>query len=502
MRLNQLLTPLQTLSVEGSVDREITGIAYDSRRVGPGMLFVAVPGRKTDGHEFINSAIDRGATAVICERNGFVPHRATKIIVADGREALALVSAAFYQHPSANLKVIGVTGTNGKTTVAFMVKHILELAGIRTGLIGTVRYEIGDRIFPAQRTTPEALEVQQMLAQMLRTGCQACVMEVSSHALEQKRVRAVEFDLGIFTNLTRDHLDYHGTMENYFESKKILFKALEQGTKRGGVVINIDDAFGERLAHETRAQVQLTYGLGEAARLRASDMQLAVDSTAMTVEMPEGKFACRLPLIGRHNVYNALAAIGAGVVLDVGLPVLQRALETMEPVPGRLEGIASPLPISVYVDYAHTDDALHNVLTTLREITKGRLLLTFGCGGNRDKGKRARMGKVAAELADFTVITSDNPRLEVPAEIAQQIADGFRGANSDEYRIELDRRQAIDEIIRMAEPGDCVLIAGKGHETYQEFEDTVVPFDDRIYARETLEELCGRSPRHDFSSRN
>ncbi len=297
MQLKQLLTELHPVSVEGSVEREIMGIGYDSRRITPGMIFVALPGHHTDGHEYIHSAIDRGATAVICERNGFVPLRATKIKVTDGREALALASAAFYEHPSTKLKLIGVTGTNGKTTVAFMVKQILEASGIKTGLIGTVRYEIGDRIFPAHRTTPEALEVQQMLAQMLRAGCQACVMEVSSHALEQKRVQGVEFDVGIFTNLTRDHLDYHGTMENYFSAKKLLFQALEQGTKRGGVVINIDDAFGERLARESRAEVQLTYGIAGTAKLRATAIQLSPAGTDMTVETPAGQFACRLPLV-------------------------------------------------------------------------------------------------------------------------------------------------------------------------------------------------------------
>jgi UDP-N-acetylmuramoyl-L-alanyl-D-glutamate--2,6-diaminopimelate ligase len=413
-----------------------------------------------------------------------------------------LASAAFYQHPSSKLKLIGVTGTNGKTTVAFMVKHILERAGLKTGLIGTVRYEIGDRVFPAQRTTPEALEVQQMLAQMLRAGCQACVMEVSSHALDQKRVWEVDFDVGIFTNLTRDHLDFHGDMENYFAAKKLLFQALEKGTKRSGVVINIDDAFGARLDRETKAEVQLTYGLGEAARIRATGIQLSANATSMTVEMPEGRFSCRLPLIGRHNVYNALAAVGAGVALEVGLPVIQQALSTVEPVPGRLESIPSSLPFGVYVDYAHTDDALCNVLTTLREITPGRLLLTFGCGGNRDKGKRARMGKAAAELADFTLITSDNPRNESPATIAEQIVEGYRSVRPDQFRVELDRRRAIDEIIRMAQPSDSVLIAGKGHETYQEFEDTVVPFDDRIYARESLETLCGRAPKPNYASRH
>jgi UDP-N-acetylmuramoyl-L-alanyl-D-glutamate--2,6-diaminopimelate ligase len=502
MQLKQLLNELHPVSVEGPVEREILGISYDSRRITPGMIFVAIPGHHCDGHDYILNAVDRGATAVICEKNGFLHQRATKIKVADGREALALASAAFYQHPSSKLKLIGVTGTNGKTTVAFLVKQILETAGIKTGLIGTVRYEIGDRILPAHRTTPEALEVQQMLAQMLRAGCQACVMEVSSHALEQKRVLGVEFDVGIFTNLTRDHLDYHGSMEKYYDAKKILFSALEAGTKRSGVVINIDDAFGQRLSQESRAEIELNYGLSEAAKVRATDLSLGATSTQMEVETPQGRFPCQFPLIGRHNAYNVLAAIGAGMALDIGIPVIQRALSVVDPVPGRLESIASSLGFGVYVDYAHTDDALSNVLTTLREITRGRLLLLFGCGGNRDIGKRARMGQVAAELADFTLVTSDNPRKESPAAIAAQIVEGFQTVRMDGYRVDLDRRRAIEEIIRMAQPTDSVLIAGKGHETYQEFEDTVVPFDDRVYARETLETLSGRPPQKDYASRH
>jgi len=493
MQLKQLVNELAPIRVEGPLDRDVTGIAYDSRRVTPGMVFVAIPGRKTDGHEFINTAIDRGASAIICEKNGFVSQRATRIKVADAREALAWAAAAFYQHPAKKLRVIGVTGTNGKTTVAFMVKQILEAAGVNCGLIGTVRYEIGERVIPAQRTTPEALDIQQMMAQMLRADCQACVMEVSSHALEQKRVCAVEFDVAIFTNLTQDHLDYHGTMENYFAAKKKLFAALADANKRAGAVINLDDAFGARLSKETNLEAPLTFGLNHGAKIRATQIKLGPDATEMVIETPTETFSCRLPLIGRHNVYNALAAVGAGLVLKIGAHPIQTALNSMTPVPGRLENIPLGQPFGLFVDYAHTDDALRNVLTTLREITSGRLLLAFGCGGDRDAGKRPKMGQVAAQLADFTIITSDNPRRESPAEIAAAIEEGYRSVRRQGYRIELDRKRAIDEIIRLAKPGDTVLIAGKGHETCQEFEDTVIPFDDRIHARETLETLGWRS---------
>lgn len=484
-----MLPHLQTLGIDGPIDGEVAGICYDSRRVTPGMVFVAIPGQREDGHNFIANAVERGASAVIYERNGFVPARATRIKVSDAREALARLAAAFYRQPCQQLKVVGVTGTNGKTTVAFMVKHLLQTAGLPAGLIGTVRYEIGERVIPAQRTTPEAVEIHQMMAQMCRAGCSACVMEVSSHALDQKRVSGVDFDLGIFTNLTHDHLDYHRTMENYYAAKKKLFIALQQGPKLGRAAINLDDPYGARLAHEVRLPLQLTYGLTEAAQVRAEQIQLDQTGCRFVVRTLAERFGCQIPLIGRHNVYNALAAVAAGLALDLDAETLQRALASVPRVPGRLEQVDAGQPFGVYVDYAHTDDALRNVLLTLREITAGRLLLAFGCGGCRDTGKRPNMGWVAAELASFTIITTDNPRQEAPAHIAAQIAEGYRLVRRDGYRIELDRQRAIDELIRMAEPGDSVLIAGKGHETYQEFADTIVPFDDRLCARETLEAL-------------
>jgi UDP-N-acetylmuramoyl-L-alanyl-D-glutamate--2,6-diaminopimelate ligase len=495
MQLREIMGQIHTLRVEGPLDREVTGVTYDSRRLTPGMVFVAIPGHNVDGHQFISDAIDRGAAAIVCESNGFVSRRATKVKVSDTREALARLSAAFYQHPSTRLKVIGVTGTNGKTTVAFMIKHILELAGMPTGLIGTVRYEIGERVIPAQRTTPEALEIQQMMSQMVRAGCQACVMEVSSHSLDQKRVAEVEFDCAIFTNLTRDHLDYHGTMEAYYLAKKKLFQRRPGSAKTGFSVINIDDAYGERLQHESNLEVQLTYGMNEKAVIRATHLDLGPDSTRVSIQTSKGKISCRLKLIGRHNVYNALAAIGAALALDVPTDVIVKAMSTMTPVPGRLESVNHGQPFGVFVDYAHTDDALKNVLQTLREITKGRLLLLFGCGGNRDTGKRPQMGKIAAELADFTIITSDNPRKESATAIISQIEQGYREVRPDRYSIEVDRGRAIQDILRLATPADIVLIAGKGHETYQEFEDTVVPFDDRIHAAEALETMGYRARR-------
>lgn len=495
MQLAEIVRELGAAKVEGPLLRQVAGLTYDSRRVTPGMVFVAVPGLNVDGHDFIATAVERGAAAVICERNGFIPHRATKIRVPDSREALARAAATFYEHPSTELKVIGITGTNGKTTVAFMLRQILEQAGARTGLVSTIHYEIGERVIPANRTTPEALEIQQMLAAMLRARCHACVMEVSSHALDQKRVVGVEFDAAVFTNLTEDHLDYHQNLEAYYSAKKGLFDQMRASAKQGASVINIDDAFGGRLAGETSPEVQLTYGLGEAARLRASSLRVGREATEMVIEGPDVRFECRLPLIGRHNVYNALAAIGAALALKVPQAAIETALRTLKPVPGRLERICQGQPFGLFVDYAHTPEALRQMLVTLRELTPGRVLLAFGCGGSRDVAKRAKMGRVAAELADLVVITSDNPRRESPQAIAAQIEEGYCSVRAEGCRVELDRREAIEQLIHSARPGDTVLIAGKGHETYQEFEDTVIPFDDRGCARESLEALgFGRPP--------
>jgi UDP-N-acetylmuramoyl-L-alanyl-D-glutamate--2,6-diaminopimelate ligase len=489
MQLKGISRAIAPIRIEGSLEREITGITCDSRQVMPGMIFVAVPGTHVDGHDFIASAIDRGAAAVVCERNGFLSPRATKLKVANVREALARAAATFYGHPARRLKVIGVTGTNGKTTVAFMVRHLLEATGVKTGLIGTIRYEIGDRVVPAQRTTPEALETQRLMAHMVNARCQACVMEVSSHALDQQRIGEIEFDVSVFTNLTQDHLDYHGNMESYFAAKQRLFTASAHGAKRGAQVINIDDAAGARLWRDGQAEIKLSYALHERASVRATRIRLFRNRSQFQVETPLGPLNCTLPLIGRHNIYNALAAIGTALALDVPVGALPSALAAVPAVPGRLESVQGGQPFGIYVDYAHTDDALHNVLTTLREMTKGRLLLTFGCGGNRDAGKRPKMGQVAARLADQTIITSDNPRRESSEVIACQIEAGYRSVRQDGCAMELDRRRAIHEIIAQAARDDTVLIAGKGHETYQEFENTVVPFDDRVYAAESVETL-------------
>jgi UDP-N-acetylmuramoyl-L-alanyl-D-glutamate--2,6-diaminopimelate ligase len=499
MKLSELIQSVQPLAVEGPLDHEITGISYDSRRVMPGNLFVAVRGERTDGHRYVEQAIDRGAAAVMLEEDGGLNPRATRIKVTDTRRTMALASARFYEHPSQRLQVVGVTGTNGKTTTAFMVKAILDAAGVRSGLLGTVQYQIGARVIPSARTTPESVDIQSMLSQMLRAGCGAVAMEVSSHALDQHRTDGVDFDVAIFTNLSPEHLDYHLTMENYFEAKCRLFSALGTMQKPGAAVVNVDNVFGrELIARRGPAAGQIgaagaglggehaviTYGVTSNAIVRAEDVRVSQQGSYFVAVTPQGRIPVSLPLIGRHNVSNALAALAAGHALGVELGVIERALTQLPPVPGRLEPVAVGQPFRVYVDYAHTAEALRNALITVGELTPGRLIVVFGCGGDRDRGKRAPMGRAACELADFSILTTDNPRTEDPERILQEIQGGFCASASAHYQVIAERREAIERALDIARPGDSVLIAGKGHEAWQEFADCVAPFSDREVVEE------------------
>ena len=493
MKLTDLIGNVDPLTVEGTLDRDITGIAYDSRRVMPGNLFIAVRGVHTDGHRYVEMAIDRGAAAVVFEQDCCLSPRATRIKVRDARRTMALAADCFYNHPSQKLKVVGVTGTNGKTTTAFMVKAILDAAGVNTGLLGTVQYEIGTRIIPATRTTPESVEIQDMFSQMLRTGCGGVAMEVSSHALDQCRVTGVDFDVGIFTNLSQDHLDYHQTMDNYFEAKAKLFGMLGKMRKAGCAVVNADDEYGRRLVARLGGDhAVVTYGVLSEAAIQALDVRVSADGTYFVVRTPQGSRPIHLPVIGRFNVYNALAAIGAALSLGIDLGVIEHALANMHSVRGRLEPVPTRDGFHVFVDYAHTEDALRNVLGTIGELTPGRLITVFGCGGDRDKGKRAPMGKVVHELADFAILTSDNPRSEDPREILRQVEAGFPVGVPEKHLIIEDRREAIEHALDLAKAGDTVLIAGKGHETYQEFTDTVLPFNDRQVVEEYLSQWSMR----------
>lgn len=475
MKLRTILKSLADPLVSGTDEVEIDGVACDSRQIRPGYLFAAVSGNQQDGWKYVDEAINRGAVAVVSEHAENLRRNITQVQVRDSRLAAATVASTFYGNPSARLHVTGITGTNGKTTTSYMIRDIMRADGRNPGLIGTIEYAIGARSIPATRTTPDAMHLQSLLAQMAGAGCQSAVMEVSSHSLAQKRVHGVEFDVAVFTNLTRDHLDYHGTMEGYFEAKLELFKRLDGQSKQGVAVINVDDPWGNRLAGMDwlRAHV-LTCGFGREAMVRAGNVEMSAGGSEFSVWTTWGEVRIRTPLPGRHNVYNAVQAVAACGAAGVELDLMADALRRLSQVPGRLERVGGR---NVFVDYAHTDDALENALRTLREITGRRLIVVFGCGGNRDRTKRPAMGAVAAKLADFTILTSDNPRKETPISIIEDILKGY--GRKDNVEVIEDRSEAIRKALSMARKDDTVLVAGKGHETYQELANTTIPFDDR-----------------------
>ena len=450
-------------------------------------MFVALRGEKSDGHEFIGQAIEKGASVIVAEREERNP-RATCLVVENTRIALADFAETFYGHPGRKLKLAAVTGTNGKTTTTFLIKHICENAGLRCGLIGTVRYEIGERVLPAIRTTPESLDLQELLAQIVNADCKAAAMEVSSHALAQDRPRGLEWNVAVFTNLTQDHLDFHGTMKSYFESKLKLFAGLEsQKKKRKPIaIINIDDRYGEQLLDKIDKRVAvITYGMGMRADFRASNYRVEPNGTSYQLDARGKSYLVRLPLIGRFNVANSVAALAAANALGINLRDAVFSLGKSPQVPGRVELVPAKRQFQVFVDYAHTPDALGNVLKTLRELEPTRLIAVFGCGGNRDRQKRPLMAEIVDRHADYAIITSDNPRKENPETIVAEIEKGFR---SSRYEKIVDRTQAINRAVELAQPHDIVLIAGKGHENYQEFADHTIPFDDIQVARRAIED--------------
>src|SRR5256885_14501220 len=421
--------------------------SYDSRRVQSNTLFVAIRGEKSDGHQFVDQAIEQGASVIVAEREISSP-RATCLVVDDSRSTLADLSAAFYGMPAHKLKMAAVTGTNGKTTTTFLIKHICEKAGMRCGLLGTVQYEIGDRILPAIRTTPEALDIQELLAQIVDAGSRAAAMEVSSHALAQGRTRGIEWDVAVFTNLTQDHLDFHGTMENYFEAKAKLFLQLpsQSKKKRAGAVINIDDRYGEKLVDRIAGKSPvITYGLGLHADFRASNYRTEFAGTSYQLDAHGRSYLVRVPLIGRFNVANSMAALAAATVMGVSLRSAILSLARSPQVPGRLELVPAKRQFQIFVDYAHTDDALRNVLKTLRELKPRKLIVVFGCGGDRDRKKRPQMGRVADELADYAIITSGNPRKENPDAIISEVEKGFRSTHYEKIADRSEERRVGKE---------------------------------------------------------
>ncbi|HEX8679003.1 MAG TPA: UDP-N-acetylmuramoyl-L-alanyl-D-glutamate--2,6-diaminopimelate ligase [Chthoniobacterales bacterium] len=485
MLLKNLLTAIQPGSVVGPADRQVESVAYDSRRVGKNSLFVALRGEKSDGHNFVDQAIEKGASVIVTDRIMQQP-RATCVQVNNTRTALADLAVAFYDRPIRKLKMAGVTGTNGKTTTTFLIKHICDRAGLRCGLIGTVRYEIGERVLPATRTTPESLDVQELLAQMVNAGCKSAAMEVSSHALAQERTRGLEWDAAVFTNLTQDHLDFHGTMDRYFESKLKLFTGLatQRVKKKSVAVVNIDDRYGQRIVEQLKDFPVVTYGMGVRADFRASNYRAEFSGTSYQLEARGKSYLVRVPLIGRFNVANSLAALAAASSMGLSLREAVMSLAKSPQVPGRLEAVPAKRQFQVFVDYAHTPDALINVLKTLRELSPRKVIVVFGCGGDRDRAKRPLMAAAVDQNADFGIITSDNPRKEDPDAIIAEVEKGFR---SERYEKITERAQAIARAISLAQPRDIVLIAGKGHEAYQEFADHTIPFDDVQVARRALE---------------
>jgi UDP-N-acetylmuramoyl-L-alanyl-D-glutamate--2,6-diaminopimelate ligase len=481
--------------VGGDADVEIADLAYDSQRVRPGTLFFCVRGMRSDGHEFAPDAVERGAVALVVDRelDLLVP----QAMVADVRAAMAPLAVRFWSDPTAELAVAGITGTNGKTTTAFLLRGILEAEGRHTGLLGTVKRIVGAREEEVVRTTPEAIDLQATFRRMLDGGDEACVMEVSSHALTLGRSAGISFDVKVFTNLTQDHLDFHSDMEEYFLAKRALFVSDEEadasssGTLPGTPVVNVDDDYGRRLALELRGSNQepLTFSAGGGdADFRAEQVEFDPRGSRFRCVGPGGVAAVETPLPGHFNVENALAALAAASALGIELERSAAALSRAERVPGRFEPVDEGQPFTVLVDYAHTPDSLDNVLRAARLLTAGRVICVFGCGGDRDREKRPQMGRIGAELSDLCVVTSDNPRSEDPEAIIAEILEGI--PKPGEVEVEVDRRAAIALALDAARPGDTVVIAGKGHEQGQEFEQgRKIPFDDREVAREELRRL-------------
>lgn len=464
-------------------DVEVHRIQYDSRKIEQGDCFVAIRGTGSDGHQFISNAISKGAKVVVMENDSFLPDSffmhagVVKAVVSDSRKAMAIMAANFFGHPSKKMKLVGITGTNGKTTTSNIIQAILEAAGNKTGLIGTIEYRMGNDVIPATHTTPESLELNELLARMVQAGCTSVSMEVSSHALHQSRVYGMEYAAAVFTNLTQDHLDYHNTMEEYFQAKKILFDGL---TASQWGITNADDNWGTKILASTTAK-KLTYGVTSSADIRATDIQLSINGTSFAIQHAGETTMIHSPLVGRFNVYNILAAFSAGVGLGFPKETIQTGIEQVLSVRGRFERIASPKGWTAIIDYAHTPDALENCLTTIHDVlpkeNRGKIITVFGAGGDRDKKKRPIMGEIAGRLSDVVIVTSDNPRTEDPQVI---INDVLKGVPSDATLIqEVDRRKAIEKAVAQASAGDVVLVAGKGHEDYQVIGTEKIHFSDR-----------------------
>lgn len=493
MKLGQLLEGIANYDLEGDMDLEIDGLNYDSRKIKKKDLFVAIRGHTLDGHNYIDDAIRNGASALVAEE--FKDHNGevSKVRVSDSREALSKLSARFYENPWEGMSVIGITGTNGKTTTSYILESILSNAGAIPGVIGTINSRFKGRIFPSPVTTPESLDLMRIMREMADGGVTHVVMEVSSHALDQKRTDDCPFRTALFTNFSRDHLDYHNSMEEYFRAKSLLFRGLDRGgdDRESTAVINMDDPRGKELASIGNGTL-LTYGLSGERDVRANNISADRNGLRARLITPKGEIEIKSSLIGPVNIYNILAAAAASISLGIDLSAIAEGIEKLNKVPGRLELVENPKGLTVVVDYAHTPDALLKALETVRPITKGRLITLFGCGGDRDKGKRYEMGLAAGKMSDIIFITSDNPRTEDPEAIVRQIEEGVKESGlersdllsaksieSPAYFVEIDRREAIEKAVLMANEDDLILIAGKGHEDYQIVGTEKVFFDDR-----------------------
>ncbi|MFQ5442146.1 MAG: UDP-N-acetylmuramoyl-L-alanyl-D-glutamate--2,6-diaminopimelate ligase [Thermodesulfobacteriota bacterium] len=511
MRLLEAKEVLKGVRILGPDDIEISGIHYDSRCIAPGtsgVMFAALPGGNLDGHSFIRDAVARGASCVLTEKPSGVDFKGgsvTEVIVPDVREAMAALSTRLYSDPSSSMTLVGVTGTNGKTTTTYLLESIFKEAGFKAGVIGTINYRYGEKVFPAPHTTPEAPDLQRILREMKGAGVTHCAMEVSSHALKQKRVNGCGFDAAIFTNLTHEHLDYHNTIEEYFEAKALLFGLLKEGA--GRAVINADDEWSVKLP----AGDKLSYGLGGGADIHPLGYKLTRDGIEALVLTPRGTVAVSSRLVGEYNLRNILGAVAAGCAIGVGLRSMEKGVAALQRVPGRLEkiditGVNQELLFNAYVDYAHTPDALERTLLALREISEGRIITVFGCGGDRDREKRPVMGALAAELSNVVIVTSDNPRDEDPLEIIKDIESGIEGVKRFDpwdmtmeklpeggrgYVVMPDRGAAIRKAVTIARPGDTVLVAGKGHEDYQIVEGKTVHFEDSEELKNAVTSMSG-----------
>jgi UDP-N-acetylmuramoyl-L-alanyl-D-glutamate--2,6-diaminopimelate ligase len=491
MKLSRLIEALPQRSVEGDVEIEVTGVQTDSRKIEPGNLFVAVSGTLEDGHRYVAQALERGAAAFVGEMPAAVAMKAPFVRVPNGRIAAAFLAEAFHGFPSRQLNVVGITGTNGKSSTLYLTRSILDAAGLASSGIGTISYTIAGDTEASHNTTPGPVELSSAFKRAVDAGHKYFVMEVSSHALHQRRVEAVRFKVAVYTNLSHDHLDYHQSLDEYFAAKRRLFEFVSDGVGDRYAVINADDARSAEISAATTAN-KITFGIAKQADICARNIDIASSHSSFDVVTPRGNFTTSLKLLGRYSVYNALAATGVGIALGIDVETIKKGLESLDLVPGRFERVCEGQPFEVIVDYAHTPEAVKLLLESARSICKGKLILVFGAGGNRDRAKRPEMGKLAASLSDFTIVTSDNPRTEDPYTIALDIEIGFQKMGKERgqhYLVIIDRREAIEEALTTAEPGDIVVIAGKGHETYQIFKDKTIDFDDRAVARAWLQSM-------------